>query len=712
MKISPHQLRLARAPSLTGIGLMGRAVFLAVILPSLMVRAAAAQTVSEPSVTLAGNHPFEAASFAPVSHHNPSAQLNMQVTLGLRNRGELDKLLRDRQNPASPRYHQWLTPAQFAARFGPSQQDLDAVVQWLNAQGLRVTAASLAQRYVRFSGAVADAERAFGTNIMAFGDGSAYSNITDPAVPARFSGVISAVGGLDNFLHSMAFSHLLPISRQTSAAASGLSAGPPALDSGPAPPMPQRRAISPVPDVNVGGTIAFGPSDVYSFYDETPLLSGGINGGGGDCLAIVGDSDFTPSAVALFNSHFKLPPSNITTVLVDGANPGIGAGELEALLDLEWTHAIAPGAATRFYLGDPSNSTANGPVVDGIQGAVNDDACGSIGVSFGLCGGSAAFYTETVSPIYAQAAAQGQSIFIASGDNGAAGIVLNPGGTKCVAGTTRNISELGGDPNVTDVGGTFFTPNVDASGNNVGDVTESAWNAVYPNPTPPPDTMQLATSGGASAFYPKPTNPPYQTGPGVPADGARDVPDISMIAAINNANGPGVFVGNENLGTPFIDCCFVGTSLSAQIWSGIAKLIAQLNGHRLGPLNPRIYGLANAGLATSGFRDVTTGNNDFGGVTGFSAGPGYDQTTGWGTVDITTFANKFVATPTSTPTSTATPSPTTTPSPHQTASPVPVLPSNSHSSGGGSAAWLTFFGLVLGWSLIQLLRNLLLMRDE
>ena len=120
-----------------------------------------------------------------------------------------------------------------------------------------------------------------------------------------------------------------------------------------------------------------------------------------------------------------------------------------------------------------------------------------------------------------------------------------------------------------------------------------------------------------------------------------------MIAAVSGPNGPGVFVGDES----GIDCCIVGTSLSAQIWSGISKLITQLNGKPLGPINPRIYALANAGLANSGFRDVTSGNNDFGTpgtpdfVPGFTANAGYDQATGWGTVDMGAFAKQYVAPP-------------------------------------------------------------------
>ena len=151
-----------------------------------------AQTSSGPNVTLNGNHPPEATTMFPAGRANSSAQLNLEVTLQLRNRPALDQLLRDQQDPTSPRYHQWLTSGQFTAQFGPSQQDADSVAQWLTSQGFQVTAASVDERYVRFQGSVADAERAFGTNIMAFGDGSSYSNVTDPMIPARFAGVIGA----------------------------------------------------------------------------------------------------------------------------------------------------------------------------------------------------------------------------------------------------------------------------------------------------------------------------------------------------------------------------------------------------------------------------------------------------------------------------------------------------------------------------------------
>ena len=591
---------------------------------------AAAQTSSPESVVaLTGNHPDEVSNLHPVAHANPGAQLNMAVTMALRNRPALDQLLHDQQNPASPRYHQWLTSAQFSSRFNPTQGDVDTVAQWLSSQGFTVTGSSVARRSVTFSGTVADAEHAFGVNIMTFGDGTSYSNVIDPAIPARFGAIISRIGGLDNFMHAIP-AH--PSLTSLPAAAGGWTPDRPMLlASSSSASLSERDAAVAVPDVTIGGITSFGPSDFRSFYNENPLISSGITGAGAGCIAIVGVSDFLPAAVNLFNSTFSLPASSITTVLADGADPGFNDAQDEAQLDLEWSHAVAPGAPTRYYLGNGPTSV-NGPIVDSIQTAVNDNLCGVISVSFSLCGASSTFFTNTVSPIYAEMASHGQSIFISAGDFGAAGAVVSGG--SCVPGSSRNINELGADPNVTHVGGTGFVPTFDAFSNNVGHVAESTWNDSVAHPAD-----GGATGGGVSTIYSKPA---YQKGSGVPADGRRDVPDVALIASDFN---PGVFWGSNTGSSAVIKCCIGGTSLSAPAWAGIALLIAQLNHARPGPLNPRIYALANAGLAASGFRDVTSGNNSFNGVTGFSAGPGFDLTTGWGTVDISTFGHAFVGPP-------------------------------------------------------------------
>ena len=424
------------------------------------------------------------------------------------------------------------------------------------------------------------------------------------------------------------------------------------------------------PDALIGGNEAFGPADFLTFYNETPLAGAGINGGGGDCIAIVGDSDFEQSSVDTFNTSFGQAASNITKVVVNGSDPGFNGDEEEALLDLEWSHAVAPGAATRFYVGN-SSAAVIAPVVDEINAAVNDNLCGVISVSFSLCGGSGSLFTGSVSPIYVKAALQGQSIFISEGDDGAAGLVFSSG--FCTPGSSRNVNELSTDPNVTAVGGASFNPNYDGSGNDTSVVTSTAlraWNE-------PNDGIADggATGGGASAYYSKPS---YQTGLGVPADGKRDVPDVSLIAS---PYYPGVFTymdgdcfptGCDGVGSPTSEI-FGGTSLSAPAWAGIAKLIAQQNNiTRLGSLNQGLYQLANSTNYATVFQDVTTGNNNFNDVTGYAAGPGFDLATGWGNVDIHALATLFPASATPTPTPTATPTSTATPTP--TGTPTPVGP--------------------------------------
>jgi len=543
--------------------------------------------------------------------------LQMQVTLALRNRAALEQLLAAQQDPNSPNYHKWLTPNEFGQRFGPNPADAQAVSNWLTSVGFTVTSVDLKSRSITFTGTVADAERVFSTTISKFGDGSSYANSTDPQIPSQFVGIIGAIDGLDNMRHAIPASHpIAPNSRAmpTESIESPLELAT-SLDLNSQ--LPVLRSVA-RPDVTIGSATAFAPSDFYTFYNENPLLNGGVNGGGIDCIAIVGDSDFLTAAVSLFNTTFGLPDNSasIGRVFPDG-NPGKNADEIEALLDLEWSHAVAPNTPQVLY-------TSTGMhLPDAISSAVTHNVCGVINISFEFCGGSSSFFTGILDPIFAQAASQGQSVFTVSDDFGAAGVAAQM--AACVAGTSRGVSEMAADPNVTAVGGTQFVPNFDGSGNNIGFVPESVWNQ-----------GNAASGGGASAIFPKPS---YQAGLGVPADGARDVPDVAMIAG-----PPGVFVGADFKGAAGIGCCEGGTSLGAPIWTGINRLVSQISG-RQGNMNPRIYRLAAGG--TGGFRDVIAGNNNFNGVTGFDAGVGYDQATGWGTVDIANFVDAATtATPT------------------------------------------------------------------
>jgi len=587
------------------------------------------------AVALIGNHPATAVASLIAGDAPPGRSLVMETGIKPQNSAGLATLLAQQQNPSSPQYHRWLATGEFARRFGAAQSDFDGVAQWLGTAGFTIIGGNPAAGYIRFTGSVALAEGAFATRIATFGNGTLYANTTDPSIPAGFDGVITGIRGLDNFGRTQALSRL----REARAAPGSPVPIEPvfllaSLIDSPAMSAPRQPPGS-GPAVVAGGLgPAFGPSDMYTFYDETPLLDSGNNGGGAnaDCLAIISDSDYLADAINAFNAQFGLSPSDLTTVLADGTDPGFNNDEAESLLDLEWAHAAAPGAALEIYLGDPAHSTIDS-ITDALKKAVQDNTCGAIGVSFGYCGEPDTFYSGTLDPILSQAASQGQSVLVASGDSGAAASVLDSKTQQCVPGDTQGVSELAADPNVTAVGGTSFLANFDSNGDDIGYVLESVW-----------DGSVGASGGGESAIFPKPA---YQAGPGVPADGMRDVPDVAMIAS---PSFPGVFLGNDSTcdagnctgqGPAVIDCCVGGTSLSVQIWNGISKLLAEAAGGRVGNLNSGVYQLNQINAAAAGFRDVTSGSNGFNGVAGFPAGPGYDQSTGWGTIDISGFVSAF-----------------------------------------------------------------------
>ena len=569
----------------------------------------------------------------------------MQIRLALHNESELDQLLADQQNPASARYHQWLKSGDFSRRFGPTGSEVKALEAWLQSEGFTITSGEPGS--VKFRGNIGQAQQTFDVRIARFADGSVYANTSDPVVPQRFAAVIGAVLGMDNMVHAVPATHQPALSAPGSPAGLSVPAQPRTQIAQAERDSSEGSEAAPIGGAIINGAEAFGPGDVRTFYDETVGFG---HDGTGDCIAIVGISDFLDSAMTAFTNQFGLPAISYTRKL-HGASPGINnAGEAEAELDLQWAHAAAPGALVVYHLGSD--------LVADISGAVTDNACGAISISYAFCAPTASLVNNTLDPLFKQAAAQGQSVFVSSGDNGAAGL-----GSSCAAGSSKSVNEMSADPNVTSVGGTQFTPTY-SGGNDVGRVTEKVWN-----------DGSGSTGGGASKFFSKPG---YQTGAGVPNDGARDVPDIALIAS---PNSPGVFWGHDVGGTGAISCCIGGTSLAAPLWAGFSRVIAQLAGStRLGSFNPLIYGLANSQYSAAGFHDVTVGNNNFNGVTGFNAGPGYDQTTGWGTVDFNTFANaakSWIAgsatpTATSTGTPTATPTTTATATPAATATPTPT----------------------------------------
>ena len=299
-------------------------LFLMAIGLAVTIAAARPAMAGDAATILEGNHPDEAADIAGQTNAPPSAPLEMRLTMALRNRAELTRLLADQQDPASPDYHRWLTPDEFTARFGPTDADLARVARWLKKKGFTVTSADASTREITFTGSVAQAQTGFAVKIAATRDGRNYANTTDPAVPADLAPLIESIDGLDNMLHSKAV-----VSKRDSSASS--------------------------PNFDNGQGEAFGPQDLYTFYDETPLLNDDIDGSGGGCIAVVEDSNLDDAAAAAFNTQFDLPAltsSNFNVVLVDGSDPGLNQDQTETMVDVNYSHSIAPGSNIRIYLGN------------------------------------------------------------------------------------------------------------------------------------------------------------------------------------------------------------------------------------------------------------------------------------------------------------------------------------------------------------------------
>ncbi|HTT74742.1 MAG TPA: S53 family peptidase [Candidatus Binataceae bacterium] len=529
--------------------------------------------------------------------------LSMAAALKLHDRTGLEELLREQQDPLSANYRGWLTPAEFNQRFGPSQAEIDRVAGWLTSEGFIIDSPSPSPRLIRFHGPAGTASIAFGVKFAASSDGHLFANLNEPRLPEVIAPLVDWIGGLDNLKAKIVLAHLL-----TAKAA-----------------------------VEIGTSNIFGPPDIYSFYDETPLLTATpapIDGSNTDCVALAEDSDFDHASTDAFNTQFGLPAfdysleadTNFETAYPDSSDPGIPAGEdeLESLIDIDYVHALAPGADIADYVGDNSHATITGlGFLDAALAAISQNRCGTISISYDICSGNSSFFRK-IDSFFAQGAAQGQSIFIAAGDEGAAAFTFEAKQDACVAGKKRGVEGLESSPHVTSIGGTMFTPDYDSSGGNIGDVPESVWN----------DTSG-ASGGGKSNIFGKPK---YQKGL-TPRDSSRDVPDISFGAGLTS---PGFYIISLDNELSCNECIAGGTSIGAPSWAGISMLIQQELDTRPGLINSALYQLGPSG-AKAGIRDVTSGNNSYNGVKGYAAVPGYDQASGWGTPDIADFVSAFIA---------------------------------------------------------------------
>jgi pseudomonalisin len=503
----------------------------------------------------------------------------------------LDQLIDAQHNPESPSYHQWLTPEEYGERFGVSESDAAQVTAWLQSHGMEVEEVTPGRRSIIFSGTAAQVESAFHTGIHAYkiGKENHYANASNPEIPEAFAGVIGGIVSLHDFRSA---------------------------------PQNNGRRL-PSPDFTSGGSYYLAPADLATIYDVGPLYQQSITGSG-QSIAIVARSNINLSDVRQFRTAFGLP-ANDPQIIVNGADPGTSNSgeETEADLDVEWSGAVARNAAIKFVVSKSTNSS-DGAYLS-AQYIVNHNLAPVMSMSFGLCEAAlGSSGNNFINGLWQQAAAQGITVFVSAGDSGAAGCD-SPSASRAVQG--RAVNGLCSSPYSVCVGGTQFNdsnPSLYWSPSNASAtqssalsyIPEVAWN----------ESIQgglWSTGGGVSTIYAKPA---WQTGTGVPADGKRDVPDVSLTSA-----GHDGYLIYQNGGMYVVG----GTSAAAPSFAGLMALVAQHAAARQGNANTAFYTLAakqkSGGAAV--FHDVNSGNNSVPGLSGFTASSGYDQATGLGSVD-------------------------------------------------------------------------------
>jgi hypothetical protein len=613
---------------------------------------------SNRTVTLSGNvHPYANAVYdqgqVPGDYRLPYVTMSLKPSLG--QRAALARLLAEQQNPRSKRYHHWLTPEQYAARFGMTADDYEKIGAWLRSEGLTIVHKSRGRNWIAFSGTAAHIQAALHIEIHNYVlNGTSYfANASEPSVPEDLSDIITGFRGLNNF-------QIRPASRGISQ----LSHEPQ--------PKPNFTNIITNPDGSQTVTYFLAPDDVATIYDMMPLYSAGIDGTG-QTLAVIGDSDITLSDIEQFRAGFNLPANDPQVVLVPGTpDPGHLPDEAEMDLQLEWSGAVARNATILYVY----SAASAGGVLSAAQYVIDKNLAPVIAMPFAGCeqlvGGTtiASFETELQ-----KANAEGITVVSASGDTGAAACdeVDVPIEGEAIHGLSVNYPAS--SPEVTGVGGSEFKEgtglywsvvNTANQGSALSYIPEIVWNRSQPS-------SGLSASGGGASSCATGSNgncsggfakPSWQSGvAGVPLDGVRDVPDLAFAASASHDAFMACVVGSCATGFPGVTAGG-GTEVASSLFAGIMGLVNQYfvaQGIQakpgLGNVNPALYQLLlKSPVATSGniFHDIQKGNNVVacvpGTVTcppvipyqiGYSAGKGYDQATGLGSLDVNNFATVF-----------------------------------------------------------------------
>jgi pseudomonalisin len=535
----------------------------------------------------------------------------------------LDQLVKDQLDPKSADFHRWVSPSEFGTLFGPADADIGKVTAWLSSHGLTVVKVAANKMSIEFAGTAGQISEAFKTevhNVVTVDGESHLSNASAPSIPAALSGIVHGVT-LSNFFPK-------PMMRR-----------PPTA---PATFQPPKASVA-VGDPSYTFHTPFGtfyavtPTDFATIYDETQLLNGssgiGQITGQGVTVIVAEETDIKRADWNKFRSQFDLTGYGGTLTFAHPggcADPGFTGDEAEAALDSEWSSAAAPGASI-IEASCASTATTFG-VMTTLDGLVNEGPSGSsISVSYGGCeAANGLSFLAQWSALVEQAASEGISVFISTGDDLGADCD-NPGSPAAVHGL--GVNGLASNPYDTATGGTDFgdtslgenaqywsASNSPTKGSALSYIPEIPWNnscagSVLYSFYGAPDAISfcnssagskdsqdiVGASGGKSLYYAKPE---WQSTSvlGVANDKSRDLPDISLFAAngiwahfyiicMSDASEGGSPCDLHNF-NDILGNAYGGTSFTAPIMAGIAALLVQAEGQKVGNMAPELYSLA------------------------------------------------------------------------------------------------------------------------
>ena len=605
-------------------------------------------------VVLHGNVHPEARPQFDIGPTDPSLPMNRVILLlkiAPNKQAALDRLLIEQQDPSSPSFHRWLKPEEFGERFGRSPEETQTVKGWLVSHGLTINETAKGGNWINFSGTAAQVESAFRVQIHDYNvDGRLHhANSNDPSIPCALADVVLGPVTLHDFRPKPAHTK----ARQMS-----------------------EGERQPGYTYSYEGETyqALAPGDFAVIYDVNAVYKQGHDGTG-VTIALVEQTlpNASPNSWNFFRSTFGLPSNPPNVIVAYGNNPGDTGvdDDSEADLDVEWAGAVAPRATIDFVTSG-QGTTTTGLSSSGVdlsaQYIVDNDLAPIVSYCYTTCEPDMgtnwqAFYTT----IWAQAASQGMTVFVVSGDAGAYACLDDSGSPYQYS---KAVNGLASTPYNIAVGGTRFNYSATNSatywsnGNTVNDVSalgyipEIAWNDLwaYSSSYGSVQDYEAASGGGASSVYPKPS---WQVSPGVPTGNARYMPDVSLNAddinvpylvyTCTNSSGACIMPAQN---TPLSSWpMFGGTSGAAPSFAGIMALLVQsAGGAWQGNFNAAFYKFGQAQYgnksgALAVFHDITSGTNGFVGdgvdLPGYSCGVGYSQVTGLGSVDALNLLQAF-----------------------------------------------------------------------